>query len=297
MKKTLTAILCAALAAFSCASPASAATIYGVASQGGGQSLISWDSATPGVLIASKPISGLGANASVLGIDFRPATGELYALLSEGLSYRLATIQASSGIGTGLAGNGLAAVNGFSHGFDFNPTIDRIRITSDTDTNLVYNPVPGQLQTVATNLAYGGADPNFGKDPNIMGSAYNNNQNGAVTSQLYGIDTGLDILVTQGNNTGTLGTVGPLGVDVSALGGFDIQAGSPFSAFATMTPVGSSQSIFYTINLATGAATAVGPIGGGIQITAMTAALPEPATAGMAAFAVAGIGLLRRRRA
>jgi hypothetical protein len=295
MKKTLTAILCAALAAFSLASSASAATIYGVASQGAAQFLVSWDSASPGTVIASKPIGNLEANAAVLGIDIRPLTGELYALVRQGADLRLATIDKSTGSATGLANTGLAPVNGFSHGFDFNPTIDRIRITSDADTNLVYDPNTGQLQTTATNLAYGAADPNFSINPNIMGSAYNNNQNGAVTSQLYGIDTGLDILVTQGNNTGTLGTVGGLGVNVSALGGFDITAGNV--AYATMTPANSSQSIFYTINLNSGAATPVGPIGGGIVITAMAAVVPEPATAGLAAFAMAGIGLLRRRRA
>ena len=55
-----------------------------------------------------------------------------------------------------------------------------------------------------------------GCSPNVTASAYTNNFAGATTTTLYGIDTNLDILVTQGNNTGTLGTIGPLGVNVSA---------------------------------------------------------------------------------
>src|SRR5580765_1779449 len=44
--------------------------------------LISFDSATPGTIIATKNITGLtnAAMESIKGIDFRPATGQLYAL-------------------------------------------------------------------------------------------------------------------------------------------------------------------------------------------------------------------------
>jgi hypothetical protein len=190
-------------------------------------------------------------------------------------------------------------VNGFSHGFDFNPMIDRIRVVTDTNKNYVFNPITGALQLAATDLAYGAADPNLGKDPNVAGSAYSNNTSTPPAStQLYGIDTGLNILVTQANNAGTLGTVGPLGVDISALAGFDI-SGRTGTAYAVMTPAGSSQSIFYTINLGTGAATPVGPvgiIGGGIIVTAMTVdPIPEPATTALGAFAILGLAGIRRR--
>ena len=43
--------------------------------------LISFDSAAPGTLLSDVPITGLGDQfESVQGIDFRPATGQLYAL-------------------------------------------------------------------------------------------------------------------------------------------------------------------------------------------------------------------------
>jgi hypothetical protein len=187
-------------------------------------------------------------------------------------------------------------VTGVSHGFDFNPTIDRIRVVNDVNKNYVLNPITGALQLAATDLFYPIGDANAGADPNVAGSAYSNNFVNPPSTQLYGIDTGLNILVTQANNAGTLGTVGPLGVDISALAGFDI-SGATGTAYAIMTPAGSSQSIFYTINLGTGVATPVGPVGGGLLITAMTVGgiVPEPATTALGAFALLGLVGIRRR--
>jgi hypothetical protein len=277
---------------------ASAETIYGIANQGASSFLVSWDSASPQTLISSKHVSTVG----VLGIDARPANGGaplIAALLATGpASGQLYYINTTTGAFSTPAGPTPPAVNldGFSFGFDFNPTIDRIRVTSDVDQNLVLNPNNGSLQTTATNLFYGAADPNFGVNPNIGASAYSNNRPTALTTQLYGIDMGLDILVTQSNNAGQLGTVGPLGVNVSSLGGFDI-SGPTGIAYATMTPVGSSQSNFYRIDLMSGAATDLGPIGGGIVITAMTIApVPEPATFGLGLSGMLALAALRRKR-
>jgi hypothetical protein len=80
------------------------------------------------------------------------------------------------------------------------------------------------------------------------------NTAGAATTTLFGIDIGLNDLVTQNPATGLLTTSGPLGVDPSDLTGFDIlttTAGE--TAFAALT-VG-NQSGIYTIDLVTGAAT------------------------------------------
>jgi hypothetical protein len=284
------AIVC--LATFGLASSASAELIYGVAAVGNATSLVTWDSATPNNLISGNFVSGLQVNETIVGIDYRPATGQLYAL---GTSSRLYTLNPATGSASPVSF--ISTLNGFSFGFDFNPVIDRIRNVAETNMNRVINPNDGST-TVATNLFYGPADPNFGVDPNVVHSAYTNNFAGAQSTQLYGIDTGLNILVTQANNAGTLGTVGPLGVDVGALGGFDI-SGTTGTAYATMLPAGSSVSEFYSINLATGAATSLGVVDGGLIITAMTVAprIPEPATLGMAAFALIASLSFRRRSA
>ncbi|BBO36422.1 DUF4394 domain-containing protein [Lacipirellula parvula] len=293
--KRFTAPLCAlALFISGAQTPASAELIYGIAAVGNSTALLSWDSASPGSIISGSFVSGLQSNETIVGIDFRPATGGLYAL---GTSSRLYTLNTSTGAATAVAAPFSPALNGFNFGFDFNPTIDRIRVVAETNKNLVLNPITGAVQLAATDLAFGPGDPNFGIDPNVVNSAYTNNFAGATTTQLYGIDTALDILVTQANNAGTLGTVGPLGFNVTGVGGFDI-SGTTGIAYAALLLSGSSQSNLYTINLATGAATPVGQIDGGVIITAMTVApaVPEPATLGLAAMALAAVPLARRRK-
>ena len=282
------------------ANPASAELIYGIASQAPATALLTWDSSAPGNIQTGVFISGLQSGETLLGIDFRPATGQLYGLGSTSQVY---TINPGTGAVTAVGGSfAPPALSGFSYGFDFNPVIDRIRVVSETNQNLVLNPNTGALQLAATNLFYGPADPNFGVDPNVVDAAYSNNFDTAVATQLYGIDTGLDILVTQANNAGTLGTVGPLGLNVSAAGGFDI-SGTTGIAYAALLPAGASQSSLYSISLLTGLATNLGQIDGGIVITALTVApappsggIPEPATISLIALGLIGCVASRRRK-
>jgi hypothetical protein len=278
------------------ASSATAELIYGIAAVGNATSLMTWDSATPGTIDDAVFLTGLQSNESIVGIDFRPNTGQLYGL---GSTSRLYTINAGTGVAT-LVDPGPPfnpPINGFNHGFDFNPTIDRIRDVAETNANRVLNPNTGQVQLVATNLFYPAGDPNVGVDPNVVHSAYTNNFPGAQSSQLYGIDTGLDILVTQANNTGVLNTVGPLlTVNAAALGGFDI-SGTTGTAYAALLPAGGSVSNFYTINLATGTAVLVGQVDGGVIITAMTVApvIPEPSTLALLGLGLVGCVFSRRK--
>ncbi|MBA4104327.1 MAG: hypothetical protein C0485_01115 [Pirellula sp.] len=292
--RRLTARVCAlTLILASLTAPAAAELIYGVAAVGNATSLLSWDSSSPGSIVSGSFVSGLQSNETIVGIDFRPATGQLYAL---GTSSRLYTLNTATGAATAVAGAFAPPLNGFNFGFDFNPTIDRIRAVAETNKNTVFNPITGAVQLSATDLAFGPADPNFGVDPNVVNSAYTNNFVGAATTQLYGIDTALDILVTQANNAGTLGTVGPLGFNATGVGGFDI-SGTTGTAYAALLPSGSSQSNLYSINLVTGAATNLGQIDGGVIITAISVvpAVPEPATLALAGMALAAIPLIRRR--
>jgi hypothetical protein len=290
--KRLTARFCAlTLVLAGISSPVSAELIYGIAAVGNSTALLSWDSAAPGSVLSGSFVSGLQSNETIVGIDFRPATGQLYAL---GTSSRLYTLNTANGAASVVAGAFAPALNGFNFGFDFNPTIDRLRVVAETNKNTVLNPITGAVQLSATDLFFGPADPNFGVDPNVVNSAYTNNFVGAGSTQLYGIDTALDILVTQANNAGTLGTVGPLGFNATGVGGFDI-SGTTGVAYAALLPSGSSQSNLYAINLLTGSATNLGQIDGGVIITAISVAVPEPATVALAATAIAAIPLVRRR--
>jgi len=152
------------------------------------QTLIRFDTSDPSAVLGGSAISGLQANEAILGIDFRPATGELYGL---GSFNNLYTIDVSSGSAS-LVGHGefTPSLNGSRFGFDFNPTIDRIRIVSEVDQNLVPNPNDG-TSTGVTDLFYAAGDMNEGVDPNVTGSGYTNSFAGATSTQLYGIDTGL----------------------------------------------------------------------------------------------------------
>lgn len=265
---------------------AHAETIFGVTNN---QTLVSFDSASPGAILTGVPLSGLAANETIRGIDFRPATGELFAL---GSFSNLYTVNTATGKATSIAGMPFSpTLNGSAFGFDFNPTIDRIRVVSDANQNLVLNPITGMVQLDATALFYDPADPNAGKDPNVAGSAYTNSFVPSPSTQLFGIDTGLDILVKQANNTGVLTTVGSLGGDISTLVGFDI-SGATGVAFAASQESGIS--MLWQIDLNTGAATAIGEIGGGLLITGIATPIPAPASAAL--LGLAGIAAMRRRR-
>ena len=272
----------------------SAATIVGLTTS---NQLITFDSATPATASLPVAITGLQAGESVLGIDFRPATGALYGL---GSTSRLYQINPATGVATQVGSAGAFALSGTSFGFDFNPVVDRIRVVSDADQNLRLNPNDGTLTATDTILAFAGADANSGANPLVVAAAYFNNVAGAATTTLYGIDAALDILATQNPpNNGTLNTVGPLGVNTTSLVGFDIESGTNL-AFASLTAAGAAVSQLYTLNLATGAATLVGTIGGGVTIADISATLtpvPEPAAWGTLAGGLVLLYLRRRRSA
>jgi hypothetical protein len=244
-----------------------------------GNTLLTFNAATPGIVTSGHPIRGLSRNERIIGIDFRPATGQLYALSSANRIYVLISGQTrviAARLNTPLN----PALNGANFGFDFNPVPDLIRVTSDGDQNLRVNPNNAAVVVTPApdgNLAFAAGDPNAGANPNVVGSAYTNSFNGAISTTLYGIDSNLNALVTQGTaagvtpvvspNTGQLFTVGSLGMGITTGGsvGFDIAAPNNV-AYASLTPQGANQSMFYSVNLATGAARLIGAIGGGQAI-------------------------------
>jgi hypothetical protein len=214
--------------------------------------LVSFYSSTPGTIIGTLPITGLQPGESILGIDFRPATGELYGLGSTSRIYRINTANGvAAQVGTGTLSTPL---NGTDFGFDFNPTIDRIRVVSDGEQSMAINPDTAAVAVSATLNPPG----------NVVAAAYTNNFAGATSTTLYDLDSVSDLLLTQVPATGALTAVGPLGVNASGLTGFDI---SPTGvAFASITLNAASTTNFYVVNLGTGAASLVATIGGGAQI-------------------------------
>src|SRR6476469_1176701 len=172
-----------------------------------GNRLLFFDNATPGTITRSIAISNV-AGETLVAIDFRPVTGELYAMAASGHFY---VVSLPSGVSQVLSTTPIP-LGGTRFGFDFNPVTDRIRVTSDTDLNLRINPNDGSLTMSDPVPSYTAGDPHFGANPNVVGCAHNNNFFGAVATVLYEIDSNLDIVVTQHPaDSGILKTVGNLG--------------------------------------------------------------------------------------
>jgi Domain of unknown function (DUF4394) len=240
--------------------------------------LLQFSAATPGSIISATSINGLKAGDSLVGIDYRPATGQLYAMGVNGASGRIYTINPLSGaataVGTGFTmPQSAGASAGKDYGFDFNPTVDRIRVSADSRDNFRVHPDTGAVAGVDFQLTPGAA---------VTGVAYDRNFGGSKVTTLYAIDSTTDKLVTIGGidsspspNGGVIRPVGPLGVNAAEDAGFDISVGAEGSAYASLTVGGKSG--LYTIDLKTGAATQVGTIGnGGVAIKNITVA-PEGA--------------------
>jgi hypothetical protein len=210
----------------------------------------------------------LGPDTNLIGLDYRPRGGALYAQASRGTLYVL-TPAAAAGQFNATPVNvtpivspfGVSALSDF--GFGFNPAADAVRVVEEENLNFRFSPNNGNSLGTDANLNPG--------DPRIVAADYTNSFDGTPSTTLYDIDSGSDRLFTQGSvggtpvspNTGTLIEVGPLGVDTTDNAGLDI-AQATGTAYASFEPAGSpGSSVLHTLNLSTGAATRVGTIAGG----------------------------------
>jgi hypothetical protein len=252
--------------------------------------LATFDSATPFAPLSVSAITGVSPTETLLGLDLRPADNGLYAFSSTGNLYELQSAGpafAASLIGPFAPGSANLTTSG--NGLDFNPTVDRLRYVDETGLNLRINPDTGLLVSVDGPIA-----------PFVLaGAAYTNNVAGATSTSLYAIDRlGQQLVVSTNPNLGIYTPVGSLGVQFppSPLIAFDISG-------VTGTAYLSLDAILYTVNLGTGAATAVGPLAVGPLrgLTAagvQTAPIPEPSAWAVMILGFASAGaMLRRRRA
>ena len=164
-------------------------------------------------------------------------------------------------------------------GFDFNPTVDRIRVVNDAGYNLRLHPDTGAVVDGNPNepgvqfdgrLAYDAADANAGKTPAIVAAGYTYNKDNDKITTNYALDGRQGVLVHQGSkegvqpvvspNTGRLFTVGSLGVGSFERATLDISDVSN-AAYAAITAEG--KSAWYRVDLATGRATRIGTIAAG----------------------------------
>ena len=274
-------ILCATATAAALAAPASANAEPAVAITGQ-HNLVTLDTATP-ESVAVRPIAGLQTSSeTVLGLDVRPSTGQLYAVtvpsgIAGGALVRTYTLDSKTATATFVgSGQNLASTTGdHPTGLDINPVADRIRVVQSTGSNFRINPATGSL--AATDLALSFTAPATGP---VTAAAYDRN----VTPQppattLYEIDAGADRLVKQGAidgapsaNGGVVSDVGPLGVKVDDTSGAGFDVSSSGTAYATLATTGTFG--LYTVDLQTGAATLVGSTP--FELRALAVLRPDP---------------------
>lgn len=251
--------------------------------------LISFNAGQPQKILSRKPLTGLATGEDILGIDYRVARGVLYALGRSGSSARLYTIDTASGRATPVGNAALAvALEGSELGFDFNPTVDRIRVVGTSGQNLRLHPDTGAVVDgnpdlaglqLDTRLAYAKGDTNAGRVPVVVSAGYTYNKANEKITTNYAIDASAGTLVIQGSkegatpvvspNTGFLTTVGKLGVGAFERATFDI-ADTTGAAFLAATAPGGRESKFYLVDLETGVARLMGTIGGGEPVRGMS---------------------------
>ena len=246
-------------------------------------SLFRFDTATPATLSTPIPVTGLDATFNLVGIDFRPATGELYGFAVSGANTRLYTIDlagAATPVGPAVIVDGIAGANKF--GVDFNPVADRLRVVTDLTSdgpaplsnvnNFRINPNTGALVEVDDDLDFAGVP---GEAPEVTVAYTNNDTSTATGTTLFGITTGGNSLVTNGGaapDFAVLAGVGPLNVvTVSNNAGLDIFSPANTAVAILDTAAGSQ---LFTVNLANGAATLVGLVGDGTVEFADVAVVP-----------------------
>ena len=228
--------------------------------------LIEFKSNQPKNADSIATVWGLTGDTRLVGIDYRPATGELVGLGDQGGVYAVSDFNAQATKKSQLN----VALAGASFGVDFNPTVDRLRVISDTGQNLRVN-VDNGMTNVDTPLSSVG----------VTGAGYTNNDadpNTATT--LFDLDSALDQVVVQSPaNSGMLGASGKLGLDASPVIGFDVYSairnGTTVGvrAFASLDVGGSAR--FYRINLLQGQPSLVGAFSSPNQVTGIAVKLDQ----------------------
>ena len=225
--------------------------------------LASFNSDKPDTLISNQTITGLRANDSLIGIDYRPADNKLYGVGSLGNIYIIDPLSTRAEFKSTMTADAADTTNAYTGitgnvalmSVDFNPAADRLRVIGNDGQNLRINVDTG---ATTTDGALNGAT-----NTQITSAAYTNSFAGTASTKLYDIDVNNDRIYLQNPpNDGTLAASSPLGVNAEGSSSFDID-GVNNQGYAVLTVAGNTQ--FYKINLATiGAVTPVSTLIGNL---------------------------------
>jgi hypothetical protein len=261
------------------------ATAFALGTGAFANNLYRFDTASPATVSAAIPVTGL-TTFTLGGIDFRPANGSLYGVgfdLAAG-NVQVYTIDPNTGAATAVGGP--AAVTGLTgataFGVDFNPVPDRIRVVTDrasdgaggNTNNFRLNPDSGALVAIDPDLDFTAVP---GGAPEVAVAYTNPDTDTGTGTQLFGIVSGSDQLVTNGGAApgfNVLTPVGALGPNTSANAGLDIFG--PGNQAVSILEIGGTNGL-YTVNLTTGANTFVGNVGDGTLDLSDVAVAPAAA--------------------
>ena len=251
-----------------------------------GTDLRRFTTAAPGMTVtAAINPAGIVAGDQLKAIDFRPQTGQLYALghnsvantvqvyLVDPWANAAGTTASVTAIGPPVA---LTDAGPSAFGFDFNPTVDRIRVVTNVGENFRLNPNNGTLAGTDTDINPAGSV--------VTGAAYTNNFGQPLiggTTTMYTIDATNDRLAIQAGGSGSPNngtqtelhpiTLGGSPLDFSGINGFDIPSSVRTGALSTPATGKAYAALFvggleklYAIELSDGTATDLGNIGNGL---------------------------------
>jgi Domain of unknown function (DUF4394) len=237
------------------------------------QRLICFRALRPGRAQDIALVGGLTVDTRLVGIDVRPATGDLYGLGDQGGIYIVDVNSAQAS----LVARTTVGLRGTSFGVDFNPVADRLRVVSDAGQNLRINVADGTT-TADADLAYTPGTPATG----VTGAAYTNNDADVATgTTLFDVDSTLDqVAIHSPPNNGTLVATGKLAVDTGPDVAADIYSRIRYgttvanTAYAALSSSGASS--FYQVDLLTGRATSTGAFSPANQVVGIAVPLGQP---------------------
>jgi Domain of unknown function (DUF4394) len=229
--------------------------------------LLSFSADNPRRLDSLRNLTGLPPGVSLRGIDFRPATGDLYGVGSDSVVYRVNPLTAIA-VAEGPAFT--PPLRGRFFGWDFNPQVDRIRLTSDANQNQRLHPDDANVVGTDTDL-----NPN---DPSVVGSAYTNSSFSATrptATILYALDALDDAIYTQAPpNDGTLSQPKQLDINVRGESGFDIAGKKNVGYVATASDRRPGAEL-YRVDVLTGDSVRLGQIGRAAHVITGLAAVQD----------------------
>lgn len=257
-----------------------------------GANLLRFNSQTP-VSGVTTSITGVTAGETMVGIDFRPLTGQLMGLGVNAVSDTgtLYLIDPRTAAATAIGTPGSVAlvddavnpidfpvVGVTGYGFNFDPATDQARVVTGTGLNFRIDPNSGS--PLDGDFASGEINPDTainGAATGAVGASYTNSFSSTFDTTLYTVDSVTDSLFIQSTpNSGTQMiplalTLGGSPLDIASIAAFEIPnevrtlvsdspvlSGTAFAAFTVGGVTG-----LYSVDLTTGAATSLGVIGGG----------------------------------